>query len=99
MALSTIRESDSIIKAKNGQIVVLGGLMQESKKEDKQGVALLSQIPYLGNLFRVNKGENKKSELIILLKATVINSDNDWLPSLDSSNRKLNQLQSHPLWK
>ena len=99
MAINTVRESDSIIKAKNGQIVVIGGLMQETKEESKRGVAMLSQIPYLGNLFRVNKGKTQKSELVILLKPTVINDDDDWAPSLNSSKKQLKQLHNHPLWK
>jgi len=99
MAINTVRESDSIIKAKNGQIVVIGGLMQETKKENKRGVGLLSQIPYVGNLFRVNTGETQKSELVILLKPTVINNDEDWNPALDASKKQLKQLHNHPLWK
>lgn len=99
LALNTVRESDSIIKAKNGQIVVLGGLMQELKKEDKRGIAGLTKIPYLGNLFRVNTGEVKKSELVILLKPTIINDDDDWKPSMDTSKKQLHQLNNHSLWK
>ncbi|MCF6249742.1 MAG: pilus (MSHA type) biogenesis protein MshL [Methylococcaceae bacterium] len=99
MALNTVRESDSIVKAKNGQIIVIGGLMQESKQENKKGIAGLTQIPYLGNLFRVNTGEVKKSELVILLKPTLINSDDDWLPTMNTSKKQLKQLQNHPLWK
>lgn len=99
VALNTVRESDSIIKAKNGQIVVIGGLMQETKKENKKGVAGLSQIPFLGNLFRVNNGETQKSELVILLKPTIINGDSDWVPSMDASNQQLKQLHNHQLWQ
>jgi MSHA biogenesis protein MshL len=99
MALNTVRESDSIIKAKNGQIVVIGGLMQEITNENKRGVAGISQIPYLGNLFRVNTGKTRKSELVILLKPTIINSDGDWIPTMNKSKKQLKQLQNHPLWK
>ncbi len=99
MALNTVRESDSIVKAKNGQIVVIGGLMQEDSKENKKGIAGLTQIPYIGNLFRVNTGEVKKSELVILLKPTLINNDQDWAPSMNRSKEQLQQLQNHPLWK
>ncbi|MCK5829247.1 MAG: pilus (MSHA type) biogenesis protein MshL [Methylococcales bacterium] len=99
LALNTVRESDSIIKAKNGQIVVIGGLMQETTQENKRGITGLTQIPYLGNLFRVNTGEVKKSELVILLKPTIINGDGDWRPSMDLSRKHLNQLNNHPLWK
>ncbi len=99
LALNTIRESDSIVKVKSGQIIVIGGLMQEIREENKKGIAGLSQIPYLGNLFRVNSLETQKSELVILLKATIINDQNDWLPALDNSKQNIKQLQSHPLWK
>ncbi len=99
MALNTVRESDSIVRAKNGQIIVIGGLMQEITIENKKGLALLSQIPYLGNLFRVNTGETKKSELVILLKPTIINSDADWSSYKNTSKQQLKQLQNHPLWK
>jgi MSHA biogenesis protein MshL len=99
MALNTVRESDSIIKAKNGQIVVIGGLMQEMKEESKRGIAGLSQIPYIGNLFRVSTGNTKKSELVILLKPTLINSESDWDPILNTRKKQINQLRNHPLWK
>lgn len=99
LALNTIRESDSIVKAKNGQIIVIGGLMQEETKENKKGIAGITQIPYLGNLFRVNTGETKKSELVILLKPTIINSNGDWTPTIDESKNQLKQLQNHQLWK
>ena len=99
MALNTVRESDSIIKAKNGQIVVIGGLMQEITTEDKNGIFGFASLPYVGNLFRVNKGEIRKSELVILLKATIINSNADWLPTLDKSKEQLKQLQNHEMWK
>jgi MSHA biogenesis protein MshL len=99
MALNTVREYESIIKAKNGQIVVIGGLMQEMKEESKRCIAGLSQIPYIGNLFRVSTGNTKKSELVILLKPTLINSESDWDPILNTRKKQINQLRNHPLWK
>ena len=99
MALNTVRESDSIVKAKNGQIIVIGGLMQETTIEEKDGIAGLTQIPYIGNLFRVNTGKVRKSELIILLKPTIIDNDSDWIPSMQSGKKRLEQLNDYPLWK
>ena len=99
LALNTVRESDSIVIAKDGQIVVIGGLMQETTTNDKKGIAGITQIPYLGNLFRVNTGETRKSELVILLKPTIIKNNNDWSPALGSSRQQLKQLQNHPLWQ
>ncbi|TAN65168.1 MAG: pilus (MSHA type) biogenesis protein MshL [Methylobacter sp.] len=99
MALTTVRESDSIVKAKNGQIIVLGGLMQESDTENKEGITGLARIPYIGNLFRINSGKTQKSELIILLKATYIGSDADWKDDINSSKQRIEKLDSQPRWK
>jgi MSHA biogenesis protein MshL len=98
-AQSTIRESDSIVKAKDGQIIVLGGLMQDNIDENKEGVTGFSRIPYLGNLFRVNKGTHQKSELVILLKATLIDNDTDWQNDMDASHLRANSLDAQPRWQ
>ena len=73
--------------------------MQVDIEEKKQGVSMLSEIPYIGNLFRQNTGTGKKSELVILLKPTVINSNDDWKAPLDSSREHLQQLERRQLWK
>lgn len=99
LALTTVRESDSIVKAKNGQIIVLGGLMQERDNENKQGITGLAEIPYIGNLFRVNNGTTQKSELIILLKASFIGSDADWQNDINSTKQRFEKLDSQPRWK
>jgi MSHA biogenesis protein MshL len=98
-ALSVIRESDSIVKAKDGQIIVLGGLMQDNSDENKEGVTGFDRIPFLGNLFRVNTGTRQKTELVILLKATLINSDADWQNDIDASHQRFKTLDSYPRWQ
>ena len=98
-ALSTIRETDSIVKAQNGQIIVLGGLMQDTIDENKEGVFGFSRIPYLGSLFRVNKGNSQKSELVILLKATLIESNADWQNDIDGSQQRVKNLDAQPRWQ
>lgn len=74
LALSTIRESDNIVKAKNGQIIVIGGLMQNNMREEVGGVPVLSKIPFLGQMFRRTQQISKKTELVILLRPIVIGS-------------------------
>jgi MSHA biogenesis protein MshL len=98
-AQSTIRESDSIVKAKDGQIIVLGGLMQDNIDENKEGITGFSRIPYLGNLFRVNKGTRLKSELVILLKATLIDNDAEWQSDIESSQQQVKILNAQPRWQ
>jgi MSHA biogenesis protein MshL len=99
MALNTVRESDSVVHAESGQIIVIGGLMQENREETKQGVSLLSEIPYIGNAFRENKGTGKKSELVILLKPTIIVDSQDWNAPLEDSRERMQQLERKQLWK
>ena len=63
LARSSIRETDSVVRAKNGQLVVIGGLMQEKTGEVVTGVPVMKDIPFLGKFFRHTRQESKKSEL------------------------------------
>lgn len=70
-AQTNIRESDTIIKARNGEIVVIGGLMQSTISDSESKVPVLGSVPLFGKLFtNISKVERKK-ELIILIKPTV----------------------------
>lgn len=75
LAVSSIRESDSIIRAQSGQVVIIGGLMQNSVENRISKIPLLGDIPILGALFRHTQEINKKSELVILLKPIVMETD------------------------
>ena len=75
LAFSTVREADSIVRASNGQIVVIGGLMQERTAEYEARTPVLGNIPGLGRLFRHNRTENSKTELIILLRPIVVDDE------------------------
>lgn len=75
LAISSIRESDSIIRAKNGQVVIIGGLMQNSLQDNESKVPILGDIPLIGALFRHTQQISKKSELVILIKPVVIDTE------------------------
>ncbi|MCW8824952.1 MAG: pilus (MSHA type) biogenesis protein MshL [Gammaproteobacteria bacterium] len=77
LAVSNVRETDSIIRAKNGQIVVIGGLMQTKTLDNGGSVPGLGDIPLLGGLFSNTEKSRVKSELIILLKPIVIDKAGD----------------------
>lgn len=73
LAFSTIRETDSIIRAANGQVVVIGGLMQDIYKEEISQIPYLGDLPLLGDFLFSQKLKRKvKSELVILLKPYVV---------------------------
>lgn len=75
VAYQNIRESDSIIRAKSGQIVVIGGLLQQTKDLSSAGLPGLEKIPGLRFLFAQDRESQLKSELVILLKPTVFDEN------------------------
>lgn len=91
LALSSIREADSIVRAHSGQIVVIGGLMQDKLRQDDAGVPWLSEIPWLGKLFTQQRESSAKSELVILLRP-VVTSDALWQQEIDSSQQRVDGL-------
>lgn len=78
LAVSSVRETDTVIRARNGQVVILGGLMKTSTSDQHDGVPLLSDLPLVGALFRHTKQVTTKSELVILLKPTVVDGPHQW---------------------
>jgi len=91
LAKSTIRESDSIVRAENGQVIVIGGLMQNSTSGDGRGSPGLEKIPLLGNLFHNTTKTTHKSELVILLRPIVIGK-HSWEHQIAKSATRFNQL-------
>ncbi|WP_102794494.1 pilus (MSHA type) biogenesis protein MshL [Bowmanella denitrificans] len=75
LAQSNIRESDTIIHARSGEIVVIGGLMQTIISESHSKTPVLGSIPLLGELFKNRRKIEQKKELIILLRPTVVGPD------------------------
>lgn len=89
LAKSTVRESDSVIRAESGQIVMIGGLMKDNQVKQESGVPVLGRLPFVGGLFRHTKSVAQKSELVILLKPQVIATQEDWAQLLDGSRQRI----------
>ena len=92
LAVSSVRESDSIIRAESGQVVVIGGLMKNKTTDTEQSVPFLGDIPLIGNLFKHSKQLTVKSELVILLKPTVIESSQQWAQSIKRSQQNIQNM-------
>lgn len=88
LAQSNIRESDTVIKASNGEIVVIGGLMQTVISDSESGIPGLRSIPMFGNLFTSKRKTEKKKELVILLKPTVI-TEGSWQQQMQQSTQQV----------
>ena len=71
------RRIETKVLAKDGDIVVLGGLVKDDIQDSQQGVPLLSGIPVLGRLFRNDVVSVTKSNLLVFIRSTIIRDDDD----------------------
>jgi MSHA biogenesis protein MshL len=93
LAFSNIRESDNVVRALNGQIVVIGGLMKEGATDQDAGIPLLGDIPVLGNAFKHRRVTRIKKELVILLKPTIVENGMVWEATLKDSQGRMDKLK------
>ncbi|WP_312246571.1 pilus (MSHA type) biogenesis protein MshL [Stutzerimonas nitrititolerans] len=85
LALSTTRQSDSIVRARSGQVVVIGGLLENRNSNDDSNVPWLSKLPFAGALFQQQRKSLEQTELVILMRPQVVN-DQVWLDELRKSS-------------
>ncbi len=69
-----VREMATYAKVQSGDILVIGGLIQEAEGENIKKVPILGDLPFLGKFFRYERIENDTSEMVILLKPRVISN-------------------------
>ena len=86
LASSSVSETDSIVRARDGQIVAIGGLMRQATFDDQSGLPGLSKNPLFGQTSK----RNEKRELVILLKPTVVDNDKDWSDDITHSRDRFN---------
>jgi MSHA biogenesis protein MshL len=77
LAFSEIRESDSVVRARSGQVIVIGGLMREQRRRDDYKMPFLGSIPGVGNLFKSKRDAGNTVELVLLLRP-IVPTDADW---------------------
>jgi MSHA biogenesis protein MshL len=85
MASTSIEETDSVVRAKDGQIVVIGGLMSQSTTEVNSGLP-----GWIKSVFGQTSKLSEKRELVILLKPTVVDTDKDWSDEISRSRDRMN---------
>jgi len=88
LAQSRVRETDSIIRAKSGEIVVIGGLIETYTINKESKTPLLGDIPVLGELFKSKRETTQKRELVIMLKPIVVGQDT-WKTQLQDARSLL----------
>ena len=95
LASSSISETDSVVRLKDGQIVAIGGLMSQSFDDSTNRIPVLGDIPYLGQLFGNTSQNRQKRELVVLIKTTLIRDNQDWNRDLEATQRRF-QTYDHP---
>ncbi|ERS00321.1 general secretion pathway protein D [Acinetobacter sp. COS3] len=85
------RAIKTAVLADHGQTVVLGGLISDNTVQSRQGVPVLSDIPYLGRLFRADSKTNEKRNLLVFIHPTIVGDADD---VRRISQQRYNQLYS-----
>ncbi len=81
-----VREMESVLQISSGQTVILGGLMQDDVRGNREQVPGADKLGETGDLFRFRNESASKTELVIFLRPTIITN-----PSLDSDELKFFQ--------
>lgn len=87
-ASSNVNETDTFVKVPDGQIVAIGGLMQMETSDGASGVPGATRMGPLGSLLSNQARSGHKRELIVLIKPTVIKSEQDWAKSWNNATLK-----------
>lgn len=87
LASSSVSETDSIVRARDGQIIAIGGLMRQAEVNDESGLPGLPK-----SIFGQTSKRTEKRELVILLKPTVVDSDKGWSDDIARSRDRINNM-------
>lgn len=92
-----VQEIDSVIQVKSGQPIVMGGLLQDRNTATDSGVPVLSEIPVAGSLFKTHQDNIQKTELVIFLKATILDAPEDSVHNTDKDLYRMFSGDRRPL--
>jgi MSHA biogenesis protein MshL len=70
--LLRIREADTVVKVRDGQTIIIAGLIQESDTTERTGLPCLTNLPVLSYFFGYREERSEKTELVILITPTVL---------------------------
>jgi general secretion pathway protein D len=84
------RTIETTVIVDDGEILVLGGLLEDVLRESDQRVPVLGRIPLLGNLFRSRKTEKLKTNLMVFIRSTILR---DASQTAFETNQKYNMIR------
>jgi len=86
------RKIKTTVAVHDGQTIALGGLIRDSHVVGTTGVPLLSEIPYLGNLFKTTSDTTVRTELLVLITPRVVRDRNEAAAVTDELRKRLRAL-------
>lgn len=95
-AVNTISETDSVVKTRDGQVIVIGGLMSENSSDNRARVPGAGDVPLVGALFGKSDRSSQKRELVILLKPTVVKGDESWAGEIGTVQGRIERMNANP---
>ena len=95
-AVNSISETDSVVKTRDSQVVVIGGLMTETMSDDRSKVPGAGDVPVVGSLFGKSARQTVKRELVILLKPTVVKGDESWARDINAAQGRIEGMNAAP---
>ena len=93
-AVNSISETDSVVKTRDGQVIVIGGLMTQSGTDNRAKIPGIGDVPGAGAFFSNGGQKTSKRELVILLKPTVVKSDSAWSNDVAATQGRMEQMNS-----
>jgi MSHA biogenesis protein MshL len=93
LAKSTIRESDTIVRARDSQVIVIGGLMQELVTDDVASTPFFGDLPVFGYMFRHTRQVSTKTELVILLRPVIVDNRRVWSNQIQQTSQQFRDLR------
>jgi hypothetical protein len=89
------RQSDTTIIAKDGQMIVTGGLISDDVSENDEGVPYLKDIPVIGHAFKSNSRARAQKNLLIFLTPRIIKDQFDARDSTIESRDRMDDVIAH----
>lgn len=79
----SIQEIDTVLNVRSGEAVIIGGLLKDSTVATEDGVPILSDVPVMGSLFRTHFDQVQKTELVIFMRATILDDPSQSIHDTD----------------
>ena len=92
LANSSVSETDSVVRVQDGNIVAIGGLMNQKQSTEANGLPGTTASSGLGLLFGTRSSYTRKRELVILIKPTIIRNESSWKDDLVETQARVQQL-------